>query len=168
MSLQYKRVIGKFKILKKNLASRSAILCLFFLKRKKVKRLNAKRSNWRSSENFTLPYNAGDIASPYPQKNMDVIRRKYSEVAISSKDKFEFPTGRDGLEALGYDQVFTQDAAPSLRESFCGAGNPFSLGEVNPGNIVLDIGSGAGFDLYVEKRLMGMSGKVCGIYLTQA
>jgi arsenite methyltransferase len=68
---------------------------------------------------------------------------------------------------LGYDQVFIQDAAPSLLESFCGVGNPFSLGEVNPGNNVLDIGSGAGFDLYVAKRLAGESGKVCGIDLTQ-
>jgi protein-L-isoaspartate O-methyltransferase len=32
---------------------------------------------------------------------------------------------------------------------------------------VLDIGSGAGFDLFVAKHLVGMSGKVCGIDLTQ-
>jgi arsenite methyltransferase len=68
---------------------------------------------------------------------------------------------------LGYDPLFIQDASSSLLESFCGVGNPFSLGKVNPGNNVLDIGSGAGFDLYVAKRLVGMSGKVCGIDLTQ-
>ena len=68
---------------------------------------------------------------------------------------------------MGYDQVFINDAAPTLLNSFCGVGNPFSLGEVNPGSNVLDIGSGAGFDLYVAKRLVGMSGKVCGIDLTQ-
>ena len=68
---------------------------------------------------------------------------------------------------MGYDQVFIQDAAPSLLDSFCGVGNPFSLGNVSPGTNVLDIGSGAGFDLYVAKRLVGMSGKVCGIDLTQ-
>jgi len=68
---------------------------------------------------------------------------------------------------LAYDPVFINDAAPSLLNSFCGVGNPFTLGNINPGNNVLDIGSGAGFDLYVAKRLAGESGKVCGIDLTQ-
>ena len=68
---------------------------------------------------------------------------------------------------MAYDPVFINDAAPTLLNSFCGVGNPFSLGEIDPGNNVLDIGSGAGFDLYVAKRLAGESGKVCGIDLTQ-
>jgi ubiquinone/menaquinone biosynthesis C-methylase UbiE len=68
---------------------------------------------------------------------------------------------------LAYDPVFINDAAPTLLNSFCGVGNPFTLGGINPGNNVLDIGSGAGFDLYVAKRLAGESGKVCGIDLTQ-
>lgn len=56
---------------------------------------------------------------------------------------------------------------PSLLKSFCGVGNPFSLGEILPGNNLLDIGSGAGFDLYVAKRLVGEGGRVCGIDLTR-
>ena len=55
----------------------------------------------------------------------------------------------------------------SLLKSFCGVGNPFSLGAIKPGSTVLDIGSGAGFDLYVASRLVGESGKVCGIDLTE-
>jgi len=53
-----------------------------------------------------------------------------------------------------------------MLKSFCGVGNPFSLGEIQPGYSVLDIGSGAGFDLYVASRLVGESGRVCGIDLT--
>ena len=45
-------------------------------------------------------------------------------------------------------------------------GNPFSLGEIAPGSSVLDVGCGAGFDLYVAKRLAGDSGRVCGLDLT--
>jgi ubiquinone/menaquinone biosynthesis C-methylase UbiE len=93
--------------------------------------------------------------------------RKYSEVAKSSRGKFEYPTGRAGAEALGYDPVFLNEAPASLLKSYCGVGNPFSLGEILPGNNVLDIGSGAGFDLYVAKRLAGDSGRVCGIDLTR-
>ena len=38
---------------------------------------------------------------------------------------------------------------------------------IQPGDNVLDIGSGAGFDLYVAKRLAGETGMVCGIDLTR-
>jgi arsenite methyltransferase len=41
------------------------------------------------------------------------------------------------------------------------------LSAIGPGATVLDIGSGAGFDLYVASRLVGKSGKVCGIDLTE-
>ena len=92
---------------------------------------------------------------------------KYSEVAKSSQGKFEYPTGRAGAEALGYEPVFIHEAPASLLEPYCGVGNPFSLGKILPGNNVLDIGSGAGFDLYVAKRLAGDSGRVCGIDLTR-
>ncbi len=88
-------------------------------------------------------------------------------MAISSEGKFAYPTGRAGAEALGYDPVFINEASPSLLQSFCGVGNPFSLGEIQPGNTVLDIGSGAGFDLYVAGRLAGKTGRICGIDLTR-
>ena len=52
-------------------------------------------------------------------------------------------------------------------KSFCGVGNPFSLGAIEPGATVLDIGCGAGFDLYVTSRLVGGGGRVCGIDLTR-
>ena len=68
---------------------------------------------------------------------------------------------------MGYDPVFIHEALPALLNSFCGVGNPFALGDIQPGNNVLDIGSGAGFDLYVAQRLAGESGKVCGIDLTR-
>jgi arsenite methyltransferase len=86
---------------------------------------------------------------------------------MSSEGKFEYPTGREGAEALGYDPVFIQEAPASLLKSFCGVGNPFSLGKIERAGNVLDIGSGAGFDLYIASRLVGESGRVCGIDLTR-
>jgi SAM-dependent methyltransferase len=97
----------------------------------------------------------------------DAIRKKYAEVALSSEGKFGYPTGRAGAEALGYDPAFISEAPGSLLNFFCGVGNPFSLGTIEPGSSVLDIGCGAGFDLYVAKRLTGDSGRVCGIDLTR-
>lgn len=88
-------------------------------------------------------------------------------MAICSEGKFAYPTGKAGAEALGYDPVFISEAPGIMLKSFCGVGNPFSLGEIHPGENVLDIGSGSGFDLYVAGRLAGESGRVCGVDLTQ-
>jgi SAM-dependent methyltransferase len=101
------------------------------------------------------------------QEIRNAIKNKYAEVAVSSKDKFEYPVGKDGAHALGYDPAIIKSAGPEFLESFCGVGNPFSLGEFHAGNVVLDIGSGAGFDIYVASRLVGPGGNVCGIDLTE-
>jgi arsenite methyltransferase len=94
------------------------------------------------------------------------IRNKYAEVAVSAGGKFSYPTGRIGAETLGYDSGLIRNALPGLMESFCGVGNPFSLGEIKSGGTLLDYGCGAGFDLYAASRLAGDSGLVCGVDLT--
>jgi arsenite methyltransferase len=101
------------------------------------------------------------------QEIKEAIRQKYAEVAISSEGKFAYPTGRAGAEALGYDPLFIREAPASLLNAFCGVGNPFSLGQIKRGDSVLDVGSGAGFDLYVAGRLAGETGRVCGTDLTR-
>lgn len=88
-------------------------------------------------------------------------------MAVSAAGKFNYPTGKDGAKALGYDPAVIESAAPRLLESFCGVGNPFSLGKIRPGDRVLDFGCGAGFDLLVAAGLVGAGGLVCGMDLTQ-
>jgi SAM-dependent methyltransferase len=96
------------------------------------------------------------------------VRNKYSEVARSASGKFAYPTGREGARALGYDPELVDAAHPGLLESFCGVGNPFSQFPIQPGSIVLDVGCGAGFDLYIAARLTGSEGRVQGVDLTAA
>ena len=88
-------------------------------------------------------------------------------MAVSAAGKFSYPTGKEGAAALGYDPAVIERAGPRFLESFCGVGNPFSLGTILPGDRVLDFGCGAGFDLFVAAGLVGASGLVCGIDLTQ-
>ena len=93
-------------------------------------------------------HDVSDSSPPDPQKIKDAIRRKYAEVAISSEGKFEYLTGRAGAEALGYDPVFIHEAPASLLKSFCGVGNPFSLGDIqHENNDSLD-------DIFIFKRLL--------------
>jgi arsenite methyltransferase len=94
------------------------------------------------------------------------IRDKYAAVSISAEGKFEYPTGRDGATALGYDPTVIESAPARFFESSCPVGNPFSLGKINPGSAILDFGCGAGFDLFVARKLVGENGRLCGIDLT--
>lgn len=96
------------------------------------------------------------------------MRSKYSEVAQSVSGKFAYPTGREGALSLGYDPALVAAAHHDLLASFCGVGNPFSQFPIRPGSIILDVGCGAGFDLYIAARLTGLGGKVYGVDLTGA
>ena len=66
-------------------------------------------------------------------------------------------------EALGYDV----DGIPTEAvDSFAGCGNPVALASLKEGEVVLDLGSGAGLDAFVAAKKVGKSGKVIGIDMT--
>jgi 2-polyprenyl-3-methyl-5-hydroxy-6-metoxy-1,4-benzoquinol methylase len=94
------------------------------------------------------------------------IRDKYAKVAVSPEGQFKYPTGRAGLEKLKYDATIVAELPEAVAGSFCGIGNPFSLGEIAPGSRVLDIGCGAGVDALVASKLVGPSGSVLGLDIT--
>lgn len=96
------------------------------------------------------------------------IRKKYTEVSESTADRFPYPTGQEGAESLGYDPSMIEKMPEEVLSTFCGVGNPFSLGKIHRGETVLDVGCGAGFDMIVASYLVGPSGRVCGIDLTPA
>ena len=94
------------------------------------------------------------------------VREKYRKVARSAEGLFKYATGREGALALGYDARVVADAPCQLIESFCGVGNPFSLGDIQVGETVLDVGCGAGFDVYMASRIVGEAGQALGVDLT--
>ncbi len=94
------------------------------------------------------------------------IRKKYAQVAAGPQGLFKYPTGKSGLEALQYDPELLKTLPDEILDSFCGVGNPFSLGSVDRGETVLDIGSGGGLDSMVAARLVGPGGKVVGLDLS--
>lgn len=91
------------------------------------------------------------------------IRQKYSEVATSPEGKFQYPTGRKGLEALNYDKTLIDKLPDDVASSYCGVGNPFSLGKINEGAQVLDVGCGAGVDTILAGLMVGPNGSAVGV-----
>jgi len=94
------------------------------------------------------------------------VREKYREVATDPHRTFHFHTGRGLAARLGYD-ADAVDALPDRAvESFAGVGDPFSLRHLEPGERVVDVGSGAGFDSFIAAGQVGGSGSVVGVDMT--
>lgn len=97
-----------------------------------------------------------------------LISDKYTEVAKTPEKGFHFHTGKPLAMMLGYPGEVV-DALPSgTVESFAGTGNPFSMGDLHPGETVLDVGCGAGFDTLIAARQVSMTGRVISVDMTPA
>jgi SAM-dependent methyltransferase len=95
------------------------------------------------------------------------IKEKYDRVAAAGSGCcFQYPTGKAGMEMQSYPQELINNFPPEVLAAFCGVGNPFSLGPLNPGDAVLDIGCGAGVDSLVAAHLVGAGGRVVGLDVT--
>src|SRR5213593_142649 len=93
------------------------------------------------------------------------IKKTYSSVSEEPDKDFIFPTGRSWAEDLDYPTELANVPDRAV-ESFAGVANPFSLGRLQPGERVLDLGSGAGTDTLVAAQMVGDDGGVTGVDMT--
>jgi SAM-dependent methyltransferase len=96
------------------------------------------------------------------------IKKEYEAVACEPDRGYHFHTGRRLAAILGYKEEWLDGVPEGSVESFAGTGNPFSLGELQPGEYVVDIGSGAGIDSLIAARMVGPDGCVIGVDMTQS
>lgn len=94
------------------------------------------------------------------------IQKEYHEVASQPDKGFHFIVGRPLADKLGYDMSEVDQLPASVVESFAGVGNPFEPGPLKSGEIVADLGSGAGFDSILAMRQVGKTGRVIGVDMT--
>jgi arsenite methyltransferase len=96
------------------------------------------------------------------------IRRTYTDVSTDRQHDFIFPTGRAWAQDLGYPEPELSRLPDATVESFAGVANHWLLGQVEPGEVVLDLGCGAGTDLLIAAQMTGPSGRVVGVDMTAA
>ena len=94
------------------------------------------------------------------------IKKTYAQVSSEPETEFIFPTGRAWAVDLGYPPDLLARVPDGSAESFAGVANPFSLGALEPGEHVLDLGSGAGTDSLVASQMVGADGTVSGVDMT--
>lgn len=94
------------------------------------------------------------------------IKRTYARVSQEPDEDFIFPTGRGWVLDLGYPPELVALLPEAAAESFAGVANPFALGRLEPGEVVLDVGSGAGTDSLVAAQMVGSEGRVTGVDMT--
>jgi arsenite methyltransferase len=102
--------------------------------------------------------------------DVDVLRveieKTYTDVSTEPEKDFLFPTGRAWAEDLGYPSELARVPERSV-ESFAGVANPHVLGRIESGQVVLDLGCGAGTDLLIAAQMVGPQGRAIGIDMTE-
>ena len=96
----------------------------------------------------------------------EAIQEEYAEVASHPQKGFHFHTGRPLARMLEYLDEWLKGIPESCIESFAGTGNPFSLGELRPGERVVDVGCGAGIDSLIAAKKIVPDGRVIGVDMT--
>jgi arsenite methyltransferase len=98
----------------------------------------------------------------------DRIRDMYREVADNPDGDFHFETGRAVAERLGYPGEWLDAVPADAAASFAGVGHFLDLAAIEPGETILDLGSGSGTDAFIAAHLTGPTGRVMGVDMTDA
>jgi SAM-dependent methyltransferase len=108
-----------------------------------------------------------DASALVDVKRLDVeVTAMYRRVARGDDAALHFEIGRALAERLGY-PAWLLDAIPvQALASFAGVGHHLDIAALRPGEAVLDLGSGSGTDVFCATVLVGQSGRVVGVDMT--
>ena len=105
----------------------------------------------------------------------EVVKEKYGQAALRVKTGGSSCCGATAASGLGCDPITANLYDPAQAEQVpedamlasLGCGNPTALTELNPGEVVLDLGSGGGIDVLLSAKRVGPTGKAYGLDMTE-
>jgi len=104
----------------------------------------------------------------------EAVKEKYGQAALRVKTGGSRCCGATAADGLGCDPITSNLYDPSQSGlvpeeamlASLGCGNPTALAQLNPGEVVLDLGSGGGIDVLLSAKRVGPTGKVYGLDMT--
>jgi len=99
-------------------------------------------------------------------KVKDIVKKSYADIA---KTQSGCGCGCKSAQAISKSIGYSDEEMNAVPEANLGlgCGNPTALGKVKEGDVVLDLGSGAGFDAFLVAKKVGATGKVIGVDMTE-
>src|SRR5205823_3581505 len=104
----------------------------------------------------------------------EIVKEKYGQAALRVTSGGSRCCGATAASGLGCDPITsnlyeagqTQGVPEEAVLASLGCGNPTALAQLNPGEIVLDLGSGGGIDVLLSAQRVGPTGKAYGLDMT--
>lgn len=100
------------------------------------------------------------------EKIKEIVKKSYSKIAKNEGSCCTCSCKKDEQEKIAKSIGYSAEDLKTPGNLGLGCGNPIALGKIKPGDIVLDLGSGAGFDCFLASKLVGKTGKVIGVDMT--
>lgn len=103
----------------------------------------------------------------------DYVKKKYDEVARGTSCGCSWSccgtnTSKDAITRDLYTEAETEGVPVAALLASMGCANPVALAELNPGEVVLDLGSGGGIDVLLSAKRVGPTGKAYGLDMTNS
>jgi len=101
-----------------------------------------------------------------------VVKEKYGQAALKVRGGADgccgtkSNAGCDPITSNLYDSSQAQQIPEEALLASLGCGNPTALASLNPGEVVLDLGSGGGIDVLLSAKRVGLTGKAYGLDMT--
>lgn len=102
------------------------------------------------------------------QKLKDLVKQKYNEIALQDKDVNKSSCCGASTPSTEVYNIMSEDYAELVgynkeADLGLGCGLPTQFAQIKPGQVVIDLGSGAGNDCFIARAETGQTGKVIGI-----
>lgn len=103
------------------------------------------------------------------QEIKKIVKQSYAKLAQKSSCGCKCSCGSDTSQAISKSIGYSDEEMEAVPEANMGlgCGNPIAIGKIKAGDIVLDLGCGAGFDAFLAAKKVGDIGKVIGVDMTQ-